>query len=337
MSNNYLSPLDFKKIPRLDGVRAASILCVLAAHMLPLGPKSMQINSMAGVMGMSLFFALSGFLVTRFLVHDGNIGNFIARRLVRIVPAVYVYIALLIAFGLVGIENALPNLLFVSNYLTWALGEGPVSHLWSLCVEMHFYVAVALLFYVARGAALPVLLAAMVCIISFRWSGDVYANINTHLRADEILSGAILALVGSRADAVQRRVLKPGYHTVLMLAALAMWLLSCHPEGATLHPFRAIFAATIVFLVITSRISLLDYLLCNKISIYIAAISYSLYIYHPLTYFGAMNEGNFFERYFIKRPFSFAATFALAHTSTFFFEKPLTILLRRRQIIHTRT
>jgi peptidoglycan/LPS O-acetylase OafA/YrhL len=52
------------RLPVLDGLRAISILLVLAAHMLPLGPKVLRLNETAGPMGMSLFFALSGFLIT---------------------------------------------------------------------------------------------------------------------------------------------------------------------------------------------------------------------------------------------------------------------------------
>ena len=54
------------RIPALDGLRAASILLVLAAHLLPLGPAVLQLNSTAGLSGMAIFFSLSGFLIVRF-------------------------------------------------------------------------------------------------------------------------------------------------------------------------------------------------------------------------------------------------------------------------------
>ena len=55
------------RIPILDGWRATSILCVLGAHLVPLGPKALQLNFVAGAMGMALFFCLSGFLIVQFL------------------------------------------------------------------------------------------------------------------------------------------------------------------------------------------------------------------------------------------------------------------------------
>jgi peptidoglycan/LPS O-acetylase OafA/YrhL len=77
------------RLPILDGLRAISILLVLAAHMLPLGPKVIALNSTAGAMGMSLFFALSGFLIASTLIHNADIREFLVRRLTRIVPLAY--------------------------------------------------------------------------------------------------------------------------------------------------------------------------------------------------------------------------------------------------------
>ena len=51
----------------LDGWRGLSILFVLAGHLLPLGPKSWQMNSSVAAAGMAVFFILSGFLITNIL------------------------------------------------------------------------------------------------------------------------------------------------------------------------------------------------------------------------------------------------------------------------------
>ena len=64
----------------LDGWRGLSILFVLAAHLLPLGPKALRLNETAGPIGMAVFFTLSGFLITNFLIHRPNIYDFIVRR-----------------------------------------------------------------------------------------------------------------------------------------------------------------------------------------------------------------------------------------------------------------
>src|SRR5690348_10517936 len=74
------------RIPVLDGWRATSILCVLGAHLVPLGPKPLQLNFVAGAMGMALFFTLSGFLIVQFLAGGMPVRDFLARRLARIIP-----------------------------------------------------------------------------------------------------------------------------------------------------------------------------------------------------------------------------------------------------------
>jgi len=76
-----------KHIGELDGVRAISILMVLAAHLLPLGPSEWGLNSVSAIGGMSLFFCLSGFLIVTFLENDRRIVPFLIKRFVRIVPA----------------------------------------------------------------------------------------------------------------------------------------------------------------------------------------------------------------------------------------------------------
>jgi peptidoglycan/LPS O-acetylase OafA/YrhL len=75
----------------LDGLRAISILLVLACHLLPLGPAVLRFNEAAGAMGMSLFFALSGFLITSRLLNNTDVIEFFTRRLARILPLSYTY------------------------------------------------------------------------------------------------------------------------------------------------------------------------------------------------------------------------------------------------------
>jgi peptidoglycan/LPS O-acetylase OafA/YrhL len=69
------------RLPMLDGWRALSILAVLAAHMLPLGPARLRINVSAGNAGMGLFFALSGFLIASGLAFHPSVRDFAIRRI----------------------------------------------------------------------------------------------------------------------------------------------------------------------------------------------------------------------------------------------------------------
>ena len=100
-----------ERLQVLDGWRGISILLVLAAHLLPLGPKAWALNETAGPMGMALFFTLSGFLITRFLLKHASIPDFLIRRTFRIVPLAW--LSMIVAFPLAGVAGSdyLPNFL----------------------------------------------------------------------------------------------------------------------------------------------------------------------------------------------------------------------------------
>src|SRR5665213_3613267 len=104
-----------KNIPSLDGLRAMSIGLVLAAHMLPLEPKPLSLNVTAGAMGMSLFFALSGYLIMRALLSD-SVSDFVVKRLARILPLAYLFMALAFAISGEGKAALMAQLAFVLNY-----------------------------------------------------------------------------------------------------------------------------------------------------------------------------------------------------------------------------
>ncbi|MGH7106291.1 MAG: acyltransferase family protein [Acetobacteraceae bacterium] len=70
----------------LDGWRGISILAVLACDLLLLAPKRWDLNYSAGLFGMALFFCLSGFLITNFLLHRRNVVDLLIRHICRIAP-----------------------------------------------------------------------------------------------------------------------------------------------------------------------------------------------------------------------------------------------------------
>ena len=101
--------------PVLDGWRAISILVVLAAHMLPLGPKRFDLNASVGALGMSLFFTLSGFLITKTLIYRPSVPQFLIRRFCRILPLAWLF--MLVALPL---ARAPFTGVYVGNFLFFA-------------------------------------------------------------------------------------------------------------------------------------------------------------------------------------------------------------------------
>lgn len=147
-------------LPALDGLRAVSILLVLANHTAnqfanPLLNKLFDKISFHGNIGVSIFFAISGILITGRLLDEERVAGaislkkFYIRRAFRILPPALFYLAMVgvLAWGLAlrvtGFEIA-SAALFFRNYVLdglW-LEHWFTTHFWSLSVEEHFYLFV---------------------------------------------------------------------------------------------------------------------------------------------------------------------------------------------------
>lgn len=144
------------RLDTLDGIRTIAVMLVLAFHVSMPG---MQ----AGFLGVDVFFVLSGYLITTLLIREldrtGRIslGRFWARRVLRLMPASLLVIAVVIAWGVLfapayqrpGLgQDALWSLLYVANwrfissssYFASDGTQSPLQHVWSLAVEEQFYV-----------------------------------------------------------------------------------------------------------------------------------------------------------------------------------------------------
>lgn len=210
-------------IPALDGIRALAVVAVIIYHLNPsLAPGGMQ--------GVTVFFVLSGYLITSLLLVEfrdsGRIDfkRFWQRRLRRLVPAVLTVIivtaALCTGFNHVMLTkmrpDIIPSALFINNW--WqifnhqsyfsAVGDpSPLTHFWSLAIEMQFYLVwpVALLAVLRRRLsrkriALAVLIvsaaSALEMAMLYNPASDpsrVYYGTDT--RAFSLLLGAFLALL----------------------------------------------------------------------------------------------------------------------------------------------
>lgn len=146
---------DQKYLPGLDGLRALAVAAVIAYH---LGFGWAQ----GGLLGVGVFFTLSGYLITGILLGQwektGRISlkNFWIRRGRRLLPALFVMLAAVAVWvdtaarsHLAGLRgDIVASALYVSNW--WYIGQhasyyaqfsppAPLDHLWSLAVEEQFY------------------------------------------------------------------------------------------------------------------------------------------------------------------------------------------------------
>ena len=138
----------------LDGIRAVAVLGVIAYH-LDLGWAS------GGLLGVGVFFVLSGYLITDLLVAGiakggvRSFGTFWARRARRLLPALFVMLLVTVAWAtlldrseLPGLRgDILPAVFYYSNwwyifhhvsYFAQYGPQSPLGHLWSLAIEEQF-------------------------------------------------------------------------------------------------------------------------------------------------------------------------------------------------------
>jgi len=318
------------KLPVLNGLRAISILLVLACHLLPLGPKAMRLNEVAGAMGMSLFFALSGFLITSGLIKNPNVQDFIERRLARILPLVYAYTMVVFLVFTFSPMTLIWTNLFTVNYLWQYLDPGWSAHLWSLCVEIHFYLAIALVVLLFGQSGLWIVWPACLAVTLMRISTGTHISIVTHLRVDEILSGACAAMAFAYLGSSRPAGISPRLLAVAMGFAAFLWAVCSHPLSEGLQYARPYAAALLLFAALKYGAANPETALGSRPARYIATISYALYIIHPATAHGWMSEGGAVTKYLLKRPMSFALTFLIAHLSTFYWERPWQTAVKRR-------
>jgi peptidoglycan/LPS O-acetylase OafA/YrhL len=313
-----------KKLPILDGWRATSILLVLAAHLLPLGPSALQMNHTAGAMGMALFFTLSGFLITRFLAQGMEVSTFLLRRLARIVPLAWLVMLVLAIWNQPKLSELAANFLFYANLPPAKLLHGG-EHLWSICVEMQFYALAAALCVIPRRRGLYLIPALCIVVTGLRVAQDAHISIYTWQRVDEILAGGSMALVylgwaGGRAQRALRYL--------AFWPALLILMICSHPYSGDLQYVRPYAAAALVGgTLVVSPPKLIEAALVSKLFAYVAEISYALYMIHGVLMNTWLGQGELVERY-IKKPFLFLLTFGLAHVSTRYFERPILRIVR---------
>jgi peptidoglycan/LPS O-acetylase OafA/YrhL len=303
-------------IPVLDGWRGISIVLVLLGHLFPLGPKSWQMNAAFAATGMAIFFCLSGFLITNTLIYRPLVREFLIRRLCRIVPLSWAFMLVVLLAEHARLKTFLAQMLFVANYPPFFLTV-PTAHLWSLCVEVQFYLTVALLFALLRHRGLYLLPVLCLIVTGIRILTHTEISIVTYVRADEILAGATLALaLDSRRFAAIKRALQQRW---LILLFVPLALASANPLTGPLGYLRPYIVTLMVGQTVLPAPGVVDKLLRSRTLFFLAEISYALYILHPLVDVGWLGSGTKIVRY-LKRMPALALVVAGAWASTRYYE-----------------
>ena len=242
-------------IPGLDGIRAIAFLLVFWAHALP--GVSYYIPATLGV---TIFFFLSGYLITTLLRRElegtGTIvlRDFYLRRVLRIFLPLYVVFALAAGYAHFVQHDSMGNLSgffsMLFYYYNYAMALGikawvplGMNVIWSLSVEEHFYLLFPLLYLALARSRLTrstqTRLLIGFCLLELLWRALIVVTDHDHhlwtyyatdARLDSILWGSVLALthnpVFSRSNGGTDNSILPDRHTTLAFIGCVLLLLA---------------------------------------------------------------------------------------------------------------
>ena len=291
MSNHsrYLSQRHFGS---LDGLRAISILAVIWHHTAPawVSPELAHI----GAQGVTLFFAISGFLITTLLLRERerngaiDLKAFYWRRSLRIFPLYYgvllLYVAVVLALerntaaGQAFFDNLIYFASYTSNLFVALDGRVIFYFAWSLAAEEQFYLiwpVVLLLSGTASRACIPLCLVFFACAAAQLMGSRVLAAIPL-----AIVAGALLAITlhSKRGFAVLQAILGRSGSLFVLMPALALALITASVPSFIAH---ALFAALVGACVVRENHPAAALLSLKPIA-YIGSISYGMYMLHML-------------------------------------------------------
>jgi peptidoglycan/LPS O-acetylase OafA/YrhL len=286
------------EFPHLEGLRGIAVLLVVLHHLRPELPESSLVAN--GRFGVSIFFVLSGFLITSLLLRElrerGRVDaqSFVVRRIARIAPAyaavLGAYVAAVIAFGLFSpshqdlFVDKLPSLVtFTSN---WGASptEGPFFVAWSLAAEMQFYLAIVVVVAVfgTRGALAMagVLVSARLVQASLLETG---ASVWWLRGVEESIWIGVLGAVLLARPGFRRWVdMRVSVSIVVALLLLLLTLLSVdvipHKHGLTAFGIALLSAVCIVLATRCQRVPLLG----SRFLEYLGSRSYGIYLTHMM-------------------------------------------------------
>lgn len=306
-------PAAFGHAPGLDGLRGLAVIAVLLYH-------AHFSFATGGFLGVSVFFTLSGYLITSLLLreHDRSgtisLGSFWSRRFRRLLPASLVAIGFVLALGAAGVwdgdqlrslRSDVPgalgqviNWVFIAKGTSYAgatTAPSPLNHYWSLAIEEQFYVVFPALAFAllaaARGGRRALVAVGVLAIVgSSWWNGHLAASdinrayFGLDSRLTELLVGVLLACATLHTVQV-RRFWPRQLITAAGVVAVGVLVAMCVGVTVTtpwLYPWGLGLAALCTAAVIAMGVqrSTAARLLGCRPLAWVGTISYGLYLYH---------------------------------------------------------
>ncbi len=360
LGRHHISPeARFGYIPGLDGLRAIAVLLVLIAHV-------GWSHIIPGGFGVTVFFFISGFLITRLLIAESDkkgtikLKDFYIRRFLRLLPALYLMLIITWGFMAATGKSPLPWEVFgaftyTMNYHYAYLGiyEGarsaPWEHLWSLAVEEHFYLMFPLmLLFVKKNWAKAVKIGLAICVVVLCWrlfthyqlgAPHEYTYATTDSRLDSIMYGCLLSMMLHVWPNHKNWNKLIGYLPMAVATAIMLFTFLYRDFGFR-ETFRYSFQGIGLFIIVLNLMfwkpmSIFVKGLENSLAQWIGRISYGIYLWHiPFMMVASDYLGmELADPDYVV--FVIGATFIMTCISYYGMEKPI-VKLRKKFGSHTR-
>jgi peptidoglycan/LPS O-acetylase OafA/YrhL len=293
-------------VPSLDGMRAIAFFFVFVAHAQPF-------KALPGGFGVTVFFFLSGYLITSLLRDEArktgaiSLKGFYLRRVLRIFPPCYLTVILVSTLAAAGIlynresyASLVSAFLYFSNYwniLDWGNLPAGLGVLWSLAVEEHYYLLFPLLYWwfirrqMDRRHQATVLIVLCLGALAWRcyrvliWHSsweDIYEGTDT--RFDSILAGCVLAIVansrlGDRVPWVTRHAATLAWSGAMLIGACFVYRNAIFRDTVR-YTLLEIGLMPIFFFVTLPRASFITRCMEWRGLRHMGQLSYSMYLIH---------------------------------------------------------
>lgn len=302
----------------INGLRALAVVSVMVFHF---NPQWMP----AGFVGVDIFFAISGYLMTSIIYRGIDAGEFslirfYAARSKRIIPALILMVSVVVFIAYFTIEpydykkigeHARDSLLFISNityfneagYFDVDSLEKFLLHTWSLSVEWQFYIIYPVMvllasIFIEKNNLKYFILSLFLVSLILSWyitktnASESYFMI--HTRGWEMMAGGLAYLFPLNASVKIKRIV---FYSSIFIVLSSIWIFNSKTPWPSFYAALPVIFTALVLSIRNDK----EWLLGNYFSQKVGSLSYSLYLFHwPVLVFSRkLNEAITFPLFVI--------------------------------------